>query len=38
MTDDRIFFHANHLMKVGKYYSVIIASLDKDLLWQLHII
>ena len=29
--DDRIFFHANHAIKVGKYSSVVIASPDTDI-------
>ena len=27
--DDRIFFHANHAIKVGRYSSVVIASPDR---------
>ena len=29
--DDRIFFHANHAIKVGRYSSVVIASPDTDI-------
>ena len=28
--NDRIFVHANHTIKVGRYYSVVIASPNTD--------
>ena len=30
--NDRIFVHANHTIKVGRYYSVVIASPNTDII------